>query len=45
MSKICLTFFCLYDMIEKIKNGVIKMPRKKPELNKREKAILKFIEK
>ena len=46
MSKICLTFFCLYDMMGKNKgNGVDKMPKKRGELNKREKAILKFIEK
>jgi len=33
----------LYGKIEEI--GVIKMPRKKPELNRREKSILRFIEK
>ena len=42
---LCLTFFCLYDMMLKNRNGVIKMPRKKPELSNREKSILKFIEK
>lgn len=45
MSNICLTFFCLYDMIGKNREWSDTMPRKKPELNKREKAILKFIEK
>ena len=32
-------------MMLKNRNGVIKMPRKKPELSNREKSILKFIEK
>ena len=45
MSNICLTFFCLCDKIQKNEIGVNEMARKKGELNKREKAILKFIEK
>ena len=40
-----MTFICLCDTMWKNENGVGKMPRKKEELNKREKTILKFIEK
>ena len=48
MSNICLTFFCLYDIILKNKYWewcILNHRRVKDGLNRREKSILKYISK